>query len=176
VIGTRLSTLLLAAWLGAGVLFAAVVAPAAFAVLPSRLLAGALVGRVLPTLFIAGMVIGALGLVIDRGGTAMLPNVRRLALAAIVVACAIAQFGIAPRIERARGQIVGPIEQLSRDDPRRIAFGRLHAMSVGWLGLAMLAAATAVVLANLAPRTAGPVRADAVPSRRTEPLASPHAR
>jgi hypothetical protein len=46
--------LLLAAWLGAGMLLAAVVAPAAFAVLPSRTLAGALVGRVLPTVFIAG--------------------------------------------------------------------------------------------------------------------------
>ena len=49
--------LLLAAWLGAGVLFAAVVAPAAFAVLPSRNLAGALVGRVLPVVLIAGVVV-----------------------------------------------------------------------------------------------------------------------
>ena len=41
----------LSAWLGAAVIVASVVTPAAFAVLPSRALAGALVGRVLPALF-----------------------------------------------------------------------------------------------------------------------------
>ncbi|MDE3217575.1 MAG: DUF4149 domain-containing protein, partial [Gemmatimonadota bacterium] len=42
-------------WLGAAVLLAAAVAPAAFAVLPSRSLAGDLVGRVLPVIFWSGM-------------------------------------------------------------------------------------------------------------------------
>ena len=49
-----LFALLLSALLGAGILFASVVAPAAFAALPSRSLAGALVGRVLPVVFVAG--------------------------------------------------------------------------------------------------------------------------
>ena len=150
-----MTSILLSAWLGAAVLFATVVAPAAFAVLPSRLLAGALVGRVLPVLFLSGIAAAVAGLVIDRRGGGAMPNVRRAAMTIIVLACAIAQFGIAPRIERVRSQIVGPIEQLSRDDARRAAFGRLHALSVGWLGLAMVGAATVIVL------TSRPLRPDA---------------
>jgi hypothetical protein len=143
--------LLLAAWLGAGILFAAVVAPAAFAVLPSRSLAGALVGRVLPVLFLAGIGMALLALVLDRAPWGRLFGVRRAALATVALACAVAQFGVAPRIDRVRRQIDGPIEQLPPDDARRVAFGRLHAISVGWLGLAMLAATTVLVLVSLAP-------------------------
>lgn len=138
--------LLLAAWLGAGALFTAVVAPAAFAVLPSRTLAGALVGRVLPVLFAAGIAVALAGLWLDRLATEPRRRVRRAALVLIAVSCAVAQFGVGPRIERIRREIGGPIEQLSPNDERRVAFGRLHAASVGWLGLAMVAAATTLVL------------------------------
>jgi hypothetical protein len=138
--------LLLAAWLGAGVLFAAVVAPAAFAVLPSRTLAGALVGRVLPVLFGTGIVVAVAGLWLDRPTTESRSRVRRVALVLVAVSCAVAQFGVGPRIERIRREIGGPIEQLSPNDERRVAFGRLHAASVGWLGLAMVAAAATLVL------------------------------
>src|SRR4029453_4191577 len=61
-------TVLLSAWLGPPVLLAPVVAPAAFAVLPSRTLAGALVGRVLPVVFIAGLIVALASLWLDRGG------------------------------------------------------------------------------------------------------------
>lgn len=147
-----LVSLLLSAWLGAGALFAAVVAPAAFALLPSRTLAGTLVGRVLPVLFIAGLVIALIGLWLDRPDRGRAPRVRRVALLALAVSCAVAQLVVAPRIARVRGEIGGPIEQLSTDDPRRVAFGRLHAVSVGWLGIAMLAAGVTIVLASLTPR------------------------
>ena len=167
-------SLLLAAWLGAGLLFAAVVAPAAFEVLPTRTLAGLLVGRVLPTLFIAGGVIAALCMILDRSSTGAFPRLRRSALAAIIIACGIAQFGIAPRIERVRAQIGGPIEQLARDDPRRVAFGRLHAISVGWLGIAMLAAGTVIVLASVSPRGRRSATTASEPSSVREPVGSPH--
>jgi len=144
--------ILLSAWLGAGVLFATVVAPAAFAVLPSRELAGALVGRVLPVIFISGIIVAAAGLLLDRSGAGRLPRVRRGALVAVALCCAVAQFVVAPMIERTRREIAGPIEQLAPRDPRRVAFGQLHAISVGWLGLAMLGAATTVMLASMAPR------------------------
>ena len=49
------AALLVAAWIGAALITVAVVAPGAFAVLPSRTMAGAMVGRVLPALFIAGI-------------------------------------------------------------------------------------------------------------------------
>jgi hypothetical protein len=149
---TPVVSLLLAAWLGAGILFASVVAPAAFAVLPTRTMAGALVGRVLPVLFVGGIVVAVLGLALDRGRGGAYPRVRRVALLTIAGACAVAQFGVAPRIERVRQQIGGPIEQLAPEDPRRSAFGRLHALSVAWLGVAMLGAATAIGLASFASR------------------------
>ena len=167
-------SLLLAAWLGASLLFAAVVAPAAFEVLPSRTLAGLLVGRVLPALFIAGGVLAALGMVLDRFTAGALPLVRRGALAAIIIACGIAQFGIAPRIARVRAQIEGPIEQLARDDPRRVAFGRLHAISVGWLGVAMLAAGTVIILSSLSPRGRLSGTARPVAPAAGEAVGSPH--
>lgn len=145
--------LLLAAWLGAGVLLATVVAPAAFAVLPSRTLAGALVGRVLPAVFVAGIVVAVVAALMDRRWSGRAPRVRRAALVVLAVSCGIAQFVVAPRIERVRTEIGGPVEQLAPADPRRIAFGRLHAISVAWLGLAMISAATAIVLMSLAPAT-----------------------
>lgn len=146
--GTRLAAvegLVLALWLGAAGFFSIVVARAAFAVLPTRTLAGALVGRVLPVLFIAGLVVGLLLLALEA------PSLRerwgRLAAGAVMVAaCGIAQFMVAPRIERLRASIGGPLEALAADDPARSAFGRLHAVSVAWLGVAILAAIVALVL------------------------------
>ena len=144
--------LLLSAWLGAAMLFSAAVAPAAFAALPSRTLAGALVGRVLPVVFIAGIVVAAISLGLDRAQRGRMPGVRRIALVVVAIACGAAQFYVGPRIESVRREINGPIEQLAPNDARRVTFGRLHAVSVGWLGLAMIAASTALVLASLSPR------------------------
>jgi hypothetical protein len=144
--------LLLSAWLGAATLFSAVVAPAAFAALPSRTLAGEVVGRVLPVVFIAGIVVAAVGLGLDRARGGRMPGVRRIALLVTVIACGAAQFYIGPRIERVRREISGPVEQLAPTDARRVDFGRLHAISVGWLGLAMAAAATALVLGSIPPK------------------------
>jgi hypothetical protein len=142
-------TILLSAWLGAAVLVTTVVAPAAFAVLPSRTLAGALVGRVLPVLFIAGLVVALASLSLDSGDHGRAIRVRRAMLIVAAVSCAAAQFAVAPRIERVRKEIAGPVEQLSPDDPRRIAFGRLHAASVAWLGVAMVADVTTLILVSL---------------------------
>ena len=142
-------SILLSAWLGAAVLVTTVVAPAAFAVLPSRTLAGALVGRVLPVLCIAGLVVALASLSLDSGDHGRAIRVRRAMLIVAAVSCAAAQFAVAPRIERVRKEIAGPVEQLSPDDPRRIAFGRLHAASVAWLGVAMVADVTTLILVSL---------------------------
>jgi hypothetical protein len=131
---------LVGCWIGAALLFAAAVAPAAFAVLPSRTLAGALVGRVLPVVLVAGIAVGLLGFVLAAGGR----RVVRGALLLLAFACAVAHFAVGPRIGRLR-QAIGPtLDALAADDPRRVAFGRLHMESVAWLGVAMLAAAVAV--------------------------------
>lgn len=137
---------LVALWLGAAAVVALVVAPAAFDVLPSRSLAGALVGRVLPVVFYAGMVLGA-ALVVVEGMAGSWVSGRSISGAVTLVACVIAQLVIGARIAAVRASIPGAIEALSPDDPRRIAFGRLHGFSVGWLGIAILAALVAGVLA-----------------------------
>ena len=139
-------TLLLALWIGAALLFAIVVAPAAFSVLPTRTLAGALVGRVLPVLFYAGVVIGSVIVLLDLIGKTGSWG-RTAAGAVSALACAIAQLVVGTRIDRLRAAIGGPLDALAADDPRRIAFGKLHAISVGWLGIALLAAIVALALA-----------------------------
>jgi hypothetical protein len=136
--------IVVSAWLGAALLFVAVVAPAAFAALPTRTLAGALVGAVLPSLFYAGIVVGA-GLAVAsvalRRGRIVTPGTVGGLL--IAISCAAAQLVVAPRIERARASIGGPIESVPSSDPRRVAFGRLHGASVAWLGVAVVGAAIA---------------------------------
>ena len=139
-------TLLLAVWIGAALLFTVVVAPAAFSVLPTRTLAGALVGRVLPVIFYAGVVIGSLIVVLELIGRTGAWG-RSAAGAVSALACALAQLVVGTKIDRLREAIGGPLDALALDDPRRVAFGRLHAISVGWLGLAMVAAIIALALA-----------------------------
>ena len=95
-------TVLLSTWLGAAVLLATVVAPAAFAVLPSRTLAGALVGRVLPVVFIAGLIVSLATLWLDSGDRGRAIRVRRALLIVVAVSCAAAQFAVGPRIARGR--------------------------------------------------------------------------
>ena len=134
---------LLAFWLGAATVFSAIVAPALFDVLPTRTLAGLVVGRVLPVIFYAGIVIAGIDLVIDLRGA---HHAGRIAADTVMLlTCAAAQFLVSPRIERVRAAIAGPIEQLDPADPRRVEFGRLHAVSVGLLGVAMIAALVAII-------------------------------
>ncbi|HTI65750.1 MAG TPA: DUF4149 domain-containing protein [Gemmatimonadaceae bacterium] len=136
----------LALWLGAAVLFSAVVAPAAFAVLPTRTLAGDIVGRVLPVVFYAGMLVGAIVVAADaidaeewRWSTTLVSG------ALIAIACASAQLVVGSRIDRVRSRISGPVDALAPGDPLRVEFGRLHGISVALLGVAMLAAVVALI-------------------------------
>lgn len=149
--GTALSVVLLAAWLGAGVFFAVVVARAAFDVLPTRTLAGMLVGRTLPALLVAGVVIcsiTALLTLLQKGESWNAGRIVSLAASLGAAAlCAVGQFVIGPRIERLRAQLGTSLESVPVGDPVRSAFGRLHGLSVLALGLAMLLAIIALVAA-----------------------------
>jgi Domain of unknown function (DUF4149) len=144
------SAILLAAWLGATLYFSIVVTRAAFAVLPTRTLAGALVGHTLPVLYDSGMAVGAILVgtaLLSRAGTTR--NATLIGGAAMFALTAIARFIILPRIERLRLTMPAVIESLPVDDPARRAFGQLHAMSVSALGLAMLVGViVAIVLAH----------------------------
>lgn len=134
---------LLSAWLGATVLFAAVVAPAAFRVLPSRTLAGVLVGAVLPVLFWMGAGIGAVAFLSLRQRAA-----RRWALGAALLLTATslgAEVVVGRAIGRLRSAIGPDLEAVPASDPRRRAFGRLHGVSVLLLGVGMLSAGALLV-------------------------------
>lgn len=128
-------------WLGATLLFTAIVAPAVFAVLPTRALAGLVVGRVLPVLFWSGALVGLVLAFVGDGW-------RRVAALVLLAASLSAQLGVAPRIERARAALGPSVEDVPADDPRRATFGRLHGISVLLLGVGMLGA-LAIALGGL---------------------------
>src|SRR5687767_5964694 len=130
---------LLALWLGAAAFFASAVAPASFAVLPSRELAGALVGRLLPLLYWSGAALGIALMALEAAHHQTRFRRARLAAAAVTgAACLVAQLSIAPRIASLRAGMTGPLASLPPDDPQRILFGRLHMLSVAWLAVAIV--------------------------------------
>lgn len=137
---------LLAAWLGATVLFAVAVAPAAFAVLPSRALAGLIVGRVLPVLFWSGALLGVADFIAEQRYARPRRRWPRVLAAIVAIACLFAQLVIVRWIEALRVRIGPSLDTLAPTDPLRVAFGELHAASVGLLGVAMLAALVLIVI------------------------------
>ncbi len=155
------AALLVAAWIGAALITVAVVAPGAFAVLPSRTMAGTMVGRVLPALFVAGMVIGILVAVVTSGApstgapSAGAPRWASASALLAALACGVAQFWITPKLDRLRAGIGGPVDALPAGDTRRVAFGLLHGYNVAGLGVAMLGAAVCLgfLLVAMRPRS-----------------------
>lgn len=114
---------LLAGWFGSFSLFAFVIAPTAFQVLPSQAAAGALVGPVLASLhnygIVAGMLLAALGASLRRGGLVIaLP----LVLAGV---CAVSEYAVTPAINEVQPHSFG--EQLQREASER--FSDLHQTS-----------------------------------------------
>jgi hypothetical protein len=126
-------------WLGASILFSAVVAPALFAALSNRTLAGDVVGRVLPVLLYGGIVLSLVTVTIESLSTRSFSP--RGAMAALIGVACVAAFVIGRRIDALRATIGGPVDALSPDDPRRVNFGRLHGLSVAALGVGLVAAA-----------------------------------
>jgi hypothetical protein len=148
--GALATVIALALWLGAAGFFAIVVARAAFRVLPTRTLAGALVGGTLPTIFITGIIACGIAAIAAWSDPAGAPA-RALRLGGGLVGallCAAAQFVVVGRIERLRASLGTTLEALPPGDPSRVAFGRLHALSVGMLGVAMLLGLLVLVLAS----------------------------
>lgn len=146
--GARL--LLVAVWLGGAVFFSAAVAPSAFAVLPSRELAGALVARTLAILNVGGAALGLLllaGAFVGRKGVRLVALLAELlALAAMTGAAFVGHFVIASRMAALRAQMGKPIEEVAADDALRVAFNALHGQSVTAMSIAIAAAVVALFL------------------------------
>jgi len=145
---TDFRLLLLGLWLGAAVFFIGV-AQTAFSTLPSRDLAGAVVGRNLAILNLSGLGI-AVVLVLTSliGGNAkrFWLWTERFLLVVVAAACAVGQFVIALWLQFTRAQMGKPIDELAADDPLRVQFNNLHEYSVWVLFVAMAAAVIAFFL------------------------------
>jgi hypothetical protein len=132
---------MLAAWIGVAVFIAAVIAPAAFAVLPTRALAGALIGQALPVLFISGILVAAVVIVLHATAD------RAAALGGLVLLAANASaLLIENRLHALLVSLGAPIDSIPITDARRVEFGRLHGMSVLLMAVGLLGASVALVM------------------------------
>jgi hypothetical protein len=144
--GPLVALVVLSAWLGAAVFFAAIVAPAAFRTLPEVAMAGAVVRATLPAIFDTGVITGLVVLWLGAGGRSAIDRMVRIVCGTGITVCgAVSQFVVVRRIDRLRLRLTTPIETLAPTDPSRVAFDHLHAASVGLLGAAIILAVVAIV-------------------------------
>ena len=144
----------LGTWVGAGLFLSLVVAPAAFRLLPTPDLAGALVGASLTRLHFIGIGAGAVFLI---AGAALLAagsrGIGRTAMALValmMVLTAVSEFGVTPRMYAMRVQMAaahGSIAATPREDPVRTAFGKLHGVSMSLELVTLLSGLAAFYLA-----------------------------
>jgi hypothetical protein len=134
--------LALTLWVGGLLVLGAIAAPAIFDVLASRqvanhrVLAGAIFGETLRNFHLLSYVCGCVLLVslILRGvlGPRPIWFAARLAIAFLMlVASAYSGVVVSAQIARVQSEIGGAPSSLPETDARRMAFGRLHAMSTG---------------------------------------------
>ena len=125
----------LVVWLGGLIFFAFVLAPTVFSpgLLPTRHLAGSIVGRSLDLLHYIAIASGIVFLIASMlysrmaTGNARPLAARHLLIVVMLLLTVISQFAISPKMH-ALGAEVGVIDNLPPDNPQRIEFDRLH----GW--------------------------------------------
>ena len=135
-------------WLGAFFFFAAAIAPLLFSVLPSRAMAGLVVGRALSSLHWLGFgcalvfLLASVLMALFQGGASPFHR-RDLLLAAMLAVTLYLQFGYQPKMLKLRDSM-GVIDNIPVNDPRRVEFNRMHVWSermegtVFILGVALL--------------------------------------
>jgi hypothetical protein len=129
-----LMLLSLIVWLG-GLIFFPVVAQTAFSVLPSRHLAGMVVGRSLGVLhwmgIISGFVFLGSSILCNRlsTGAAHVFAARHLLICLMLTLTLISQFNIIPHMDTLRAAIPGEIDSVPADNPARMQFDALHVWS-----------------------------------------------
>jgi hypothetical protein len=154
--------LLLGSWLGAALFFSAVVAPAAFSVLRSfhvenaTEIAGAIVNRSLAVVntggFLTGVIVLLIVLVLGPGNNRIIFILLLISVVLLMVMTGVGQWVIAAKMHALRTAMALPLEQISADDPHRIAFNNLHRYSVSALSIAMIAALIGYFLLVRTPR------------------------
>jgi len=130
-----LMLLSLIVWIGGLIFFAFVLAPTAFSVLPSRHLAGTVVGRSLGALHWMGIVSGIIFLASSilysqlTKGSPHFFAARNVLICLMLALTLISQFGIIPRMDTLRASIGGEIDSVRADNPARMQFDALHVWS-----------------------------------------------
>ncbi len=131
-----LMLLSLVVWLGGVIFLAFILAPTAFSpgLLPTRHLAGSIVGRSLDLLHYMAIVSGIVFLIASllygrmAGGNARPLAARHLLIVLMLLLTVISQFAISPKLHALRAE-VGAIDNLPLDNPQRMEFNRLHVWS-----------------------------------------------
>jgi len=135
--------LLLVAFLGALALFATTVTPALFATLPPGS-AARVVGRVLPVLDWAGLLLGLAAVALGATGRSGRAAVVLGAVLAVLAAASL--FVVTPEIARIRQATGDALSHLPPIDPARRRFGMLHGLSTVLFGLQAVMAVALVAL------------------------------
>jgi uncharacterized membrane protein len=131
-----LMLLSLVVWLGGLIFLAFVLAPTAFSpgLLPTRHMAGSIVGRSLDVLHYMAIVSGIVFLIASMlysrmtVGTARPLAARHLLIVLMLLLTVISQFAISPKMHAIRAE-VGVIDNVPPDNPLRMEFNRLHMWS-----------------------------------------------
>ncbi len=148
-----LMLLSLVVWIGA-LIFFPVVAQASFSILPSRHMAGLVVGRSLRTLHWMGIVSGAVFLASSllyqrtRGATHIL-SLRHSLIVIMLALTLVSQFSIIPRMDAIRSSF-GEVDSIPADNPSRVQFDSLHSWSTRIEGGVLLMGLVVVYLTSVA--------------------------
>lgn len=126
----------LVVWLGGLMFLAFVVAPTAFSpgLLPTRHMAGSIVGRSLDALHYMAIVSGIVFLISSMlysrmtAGNARPLAGRHILIVLMLALTMISQFAISPKMHAIRAE-VGVIDNVPLDSPARAEFNRLHVWS-----------------------------------------------
>lgn len=154
-----LLSLALIVWLGAEIFFPVVAATTFRTLAPNTHTAGAIVGSLLRTMHLVGMVCGVVLLIVLAAGPVWglgRPRAVQAAMAllvAMLAATACSQYGITPAMERDRLAAGGAIDSVAITHPARVHFERLHKLSVKVEGLILFFGLSTVVLVAYAETT-----------------------
>ena len=145
----RIRLILVSFWLGAMVLFTTSVARAAFAVLPTRRMAGDLVSPILADLEYFGLAMSAILialLLLSHEVKRTSYYVEFIVYLLALIGTATARFVVAAKIHDIRASFSDKLDTLALTDPTKVLFGQLHGLSVGLTGLDMILALVVIVL------------------------------
>lgn len=145
----RIRLALVSLWLGAMALFTTSVARAAFAVLPTRRMAGDLVSPILKDVEYLGLAMSAiliLLLLLSREVKRTSYYVEFIIYLLALIGTATARFVVAAKIHDIRATFGDKLDTLALTDPTRVLFGQLHGLSVGLTGLNMIFALVVILL------------------------------